>query len=219
MSQNLAALLYLDLRRPVHPRAARAVQPGDEPSGQPVRHDRHGDRDRGDARVASAGELLLVAAGPHRARDRRRRGRGDRAARADDRDAGTGRGVPLAGRHGGGAGRGGRALCAARLRHRRARRYSAREPGRDVARRRDRRDHVHRLDDRVPQALRAHERRADHAADAPRDQSRAVRRDRAADDLVRAHRELFRVLAAHARVLRCSASCSSSRSAAPTCRS
>jgi len=41
--------------------------------------------------------------------------RGDRSARADDLDAGTGRGVPLAGRHGGGAGRGSRALCAARV--------------------------------------------------------------------------------------------------------
>ena len=48
----------------------------------------------------------------------------------------------------------------------------------------------------------AHERRADPAADAPRHQHRARGRDRAADDLVRAHRELLRVLAAHARGLR-----------------
>ena len=76
------------------------------------------------------------------------------------------------------------------------------EPDRDVARRRDRRRHVHRLDHRVPQALRAHERRADPAAGAPRHQYRARGRDRAADRLVRAHRELLRVLAADARGLR-----------------
>ena len=38
---------------------------------------------------------------------------------------------------------------------------------RNVDRLRDRRDHVHRLDHRVPEARRAHERGADHAADAP----------------------------------------------------
>ena len=105
--------------------------------------------------------------------DRRRHRRGDRAARADDLDAGAGRGVPLAGRHGGRAGRGRRALCAARLRHRHPGGYSAGEPDRNVAWLRDRRGHVHRLDHRVPETLRAHERRADHAAAAPRDQSRA----------------------------------------------
>ena len=61
-------------------------------------------------------------------------GRGDRAARADDLDAGAGRGIPFAGRHGGGAGRGGGALCAARVRHRRPGRHSAGEPHRNVAR-------------------------------------------------------------------------------------
>ena len=58
---------------------------------------------------AGVGAWILVIA---RHRHRRRHRRGDRAARADDLDAGTGRGVPLAGRHGGGAGRGRRALCA-----------------------------------------------------------------------------------------------------------
>ena len=76
--------------------------------------------------------------------------------------------------------------------------YSTGEPDRDVARRRDRRHHVHRLGHRVPQALRAHERRADPAAAAPRHQSRAGRRDRADHHLVRAHRELFCLLAVDA---------------------
>ena len=52
--------------------------------------------------------------------DRRRHRRGDRAARADDLDAGTGRRVPFAGRHGRGAGRRRRALRARSLRHRHA---------------------------------------------------------------------------------------------------
>jgi NAD(P) transhydrogenase subunit beta len=58
-----------------------------------------------------------------RRRHRRRHRRGDRAAGADDLDAGTGRGVPLAGRHGRGAGRGRRVLCAGSLRHRHARQH------------------------------------------------------------------------------------------------
>ncbi len=49
---------------------------------------------------------------------RRRRRRGDRAPRADDVDAGTGGRLPLAGRHGGGAGRGRCLLCPGRLRYR-----------------------------------------------------------------------------------------------------
>ena len=47
---------------------------------------------------------------------------------------------------------------------------------RNVARPRDRRGHLHRLDHRVPQARRAHVRRADPAAAAPRDQHRPRRR-------------------------------------------
>ena len=42
-------------RRPLHPGAARAVEPGIEPPRQHARHDRHGDRDRHHARRASAG--------------------------------------------------------------------------------------------------------------------------------------------------------------------
>ena len=57
------------------------------------------------------------------------------------------------------------------------------------------------------------------AAGAPCHQHRARHRDRGADRLVRAHREPCRVLAAGVRRLRCSACSSSSRSAAPTCRS
>ena len=49
------------------------------------------------------------------------------------------------------------------------------EPDRDVDRRRHRRGHLHRLGDRLPEAVGPHERRADHAAGPPRDQHRAVR--------------------------------------------
>ena len=66
---------------------------------------------------AGTGAWMLVVA-RHRARRRHRRG--DRAPRADDLDAGAGRGLPFAGRHGGGAGRGRRVLCAGGVRHRHA---------------------------------------------------------------------------------------------------
>ncbi len=79
------------------------------------------------------------------------------------------------------------------------------EPGRDVARRRHRRRHLHRLGDRVPEALRPHERRADHPAGAPRHQYRARSCDRRADRLVRARGKLSRVLAPGPRRVRCSA--------------
>ena len=63
-----------------------------------------------------------------------------------------------------------------------ARRRSIRpEPHRNVARARDRRDHLHRLDHRLPEARRPHVGQADHAAAAPRDQHRARRRARRAD--------------------------------------
>ena len=57
--------------------------------------------------------LLLLVPGHPRLRDRRRDRRLARAHRADDGDAATGRDVPFAGRPRRGAGRGGRALCAA----------------------------------------------------------------------------------------------------------
>ena len=114
-----------------------------------------------------------LAAGRARHRHRRRHRRRDRAPGPDDLDAGTGRGLPFAGRHGRGAGRGRRVLCARGLRHRHARPHPRREPGRNVARRRHRRADLHRLGDRVPEAVGAHERRADHPAGPPRHQHRA----------------------------------------------
>ncbi len=51
----------------------------------------------------------------------------------------------------------------------------AAEPGRNVARRRHRRADLHRLGDRVPEAVGAHERRADHPAVPPHHQHRARR--------------------------------------------
>ena len=121
----------------------------------------------------SAGGRRRLGAGDPRHRHRRRHRRGDRAPGADDLDAGTGRGLPLAGRHGRGAGRRRRVLCARSLRHRQARRHSRREPGRNVARRRHRRADLHRLGDRVPETVGAHERRADHPAGASHHQHRA----------------------------------------------
>ena len=47
------------------------------------------------------------------------------------------------------------------------------EPDRNVARRGDRRHHVHRLGDRLPETFRADERQADHPAGASRHQYRA----------------------------------------------
>ena len=113
MNANLAWAPLSGRRRPVHPGAARAVEPGIEPPRQPVRHDRHGDRDRSPRwrrirRPASAPGRSWSCGHRHRRRHRRR----DGAARADDGDAGAGRRLPFAGRHGGGAGRGRRALCA-----------------------------------------------------------------------------------------------------------
>ena len=113
--------------------------------------------------------LLVILGG----RDRRQHRRGDRAPRTDDLDAGTGRGVPLAGRHGRGAGRRRRLLRAGSLRHRHARPHSFAKPGRNVARRRDRRLDLHRFGDRVPEIVGADERRADHPAVPPRHQHRA----------------------------------------------
>ena len=59
---------------------------------------------------------------------------------------------------------------------------AARQPARDVARRRHRRHHLHRLGDRLRQAVGAHVRQADHPAGAPRHQPRP-RRAAGAPDL------------------------------------
>ena len=53
--------------------------------------------------------------------------------------------------------------------------------GRDEPRRRHRRDHLHRLGHRLPEARRAHVGQADHAADAPCREHRARRRADRAD--------------------------------------
>src|SRR3954452_16827638 len=71
-------------RRSLHPRAARAVEPGDQPSGQSVRHHRHGDRHCRHAHGAATRQRVLLGSRHHRRRHRRRYRRGDRAARADD---------------------------------------------------------------------------------------------------------------------------------------
>ena len=160
-------------RRPVHPGAARPVEPGFQPARQSVRHDRHDHRGADHAGVASAGRSRRLGTCDRRHCPRRRHRRRDRAPRADDLDAGAGGGVPLAGRHGGRAGRGGGLLCARGLRHRHRRSHPRAKPDRNVARRRDRRRHLHRLGDRLPEAVGPHERQADHAAGTSHHQSRA----------------------------------------------
>ncbi len=148
------------------------------------------------ARLASAGRHRRLGAGDRRHGGRRRRRRRDRAPRADDGDAGAGRGVPFAGRHGGGAGRG-------RRRSTRRRPSTSApsaaihkvEPGRDVARGRHRCRDLHWLGDRIPQAIRSHERRADHAAGAPRHQYRPGAGHGAPGRLARARGKPSRVLA------------------------
>ena len=78
--------------------------------------------------------------------------------------------------------------------------------GRDVARRRHRRDHLHRLGDRLRQAQRQHVGQADPAAEPPPDQSSALAvAARAADHRLRRQREPCPVLADRARGARCSA--------------
>ena len=198
MNANIAGVFYL-VAGVLFILALRGLSsPEIEPARQSVRHGRDGDRRPDDAGAQSAGGDRGVGAG-HPGACGRRRDRGDhRAACSDDEHAGAGRGVPFAGRHGRGAGGGGRALCAERFQHRHGRPYSRRESGRDVDRHGDRRHHLHRLGDRVPQAVRTHERRAYHAACPPRHQSRPRRPDRLARGLVRAERELYRVLAARA---------------------
>ena len=101
---------------------------------------------------AGAGAWILV---DRRPRPRRRHRRGDRAPRADDLDAGTGRGLPLAGRHGGGAGGGGAFYAPTAFGIGTDGHIHTAEPDRNVDRRRHRRHHLHRLGDRVPQAVAA----------------------------------------------------------------
>ncbi len=176
MNANLSAVFYL-VAGVLFILSLRGLSsPASSPPRQLLRHDRHGDRGGDHARQRirrpTASAWLLVILGVAIGGGDRR---GDRAPGADDVDAGTGRGVPLAGRHGRGAGRGRRLLRAGGLRHRHARQHPSAEPGRDVARRRHRRADLHRLGDRVPEAVRPHERRADHPAGAPPHQHRARR--------------------------------------------
>ncbi len=167
---------------------------------------------------ASAGQPAVLGPGRRRHRHRRRHRRGDRAARADDLDAGTGRRLPLAGRHGGGAGRGRRLLRAGGLRHRQRRPHPSGEPHRNVARRGHRRHHLHRLGDRLPETLRAHERQADHAAGAAHHQHRAGAGAGLLHLRLLRLAEPDRLLADHRHLALARRAASSSPSAAPTCR-
>ena len=174
MNADIAALLYL-VAGVLFILALRGLSsPEIEPAGQSLRHDRHGDRDRHDARRASACRVavawLLVVVG---------------IAFGGGIGALIARRVPMtampelvAAFHSlvGMAAvlvAAARALCADRVRHRHGRRHPQGEPRRNVARRRDRRRHLHRLDHRIPQVVRPHERRADHPARPAHHQHRA----------------------------------------------
>ena len=108
----------------------------------------------------------------HRCGDRRLDRRLARPHRVDDGDAATRRLFPRARRSCRRARGGGCLLCAASIRHRHAGCDPWREPRRNVDRRRDRRDHLHRFGHRLPEARWAHVRQADPFAAAPRDQRR-----------------------------------------------
>ena len=117
----------------LHPRAARPVEPGEQPARQPLRHDRHADRGGDHARPLPSDrharcwrgiaiDYTLFARDPGRDRDRR----GDRP-RHRARIAMTAMPQLVAAfhsprRHGGGAGRRGRLPQPRRLRHRSDRR-------------------------------------------------------------------------------------------------
>ena len=140
MSSDQSRLAALSRRgRPVHPGAARAVVARDLAPRQLSRHGRHGHRRGHHARRGAAARAAHLGNDHRRHRHRRRHWRGDGAPHSHDGDAGAGRRVPFAGRHGGGAGRGRGLLCAGSVRHRHARRHPHGEPGRDVARLRHRR--------------------------------------------------------------------------------
>ena len=142
-----------------------------------------------------------------------------RAQNPDDGDAAARRRLPLAGRPCRRARRRGGALCAAGLRHRHARRYPRAGAGRDVDRRRHRRDHLHRLHHRLPEARRAHVGEADHPADAACHQHRARGADRVLHLQPGRRRRAASPSGWSCSCRWRSASSSSCRSAAPTCRS
>ena len=134
---------------------------------------------------APPADLLGWAAPRRGARRRRRSRRRHRAAHPDDGDAAARRRLPLAGRPRRRARRRRGALRAAGLRHRRDRRHPRAGARRNVARRGDRRGHLHRLGHRLRQAQRQHVGQADHPAGAARREHRARRpagrADRGAD--------------------------------------
>ena len=155
------------LRRPVHPGAARACRiPTTSRQGNLYGMIGMAHRHRDDARscirrrASAAGLLVILGLG-----DRRRHRRGDGQARADDGDAAARGRLPLAGRprrraRGGGARSMRRRPSASAPTGAHPRRLAVR----DGARRRHRRDHLHRLGHRLPEARRAHVGQADHAA-------------------------------------------------------
>ena len=167
LSPNLVALLYLVVRRPVHPGAARAFIAGNLAARQHLRHDRHGHRDRDNSwRRETRGKPQL---GHDRRGHRhwRRHRRLYRAQDCHDGDAAACRRVPQPCRPCRGL-RGGRRLERARsVRHRPARRNLYAKLDRDVDRRRHRRGHILGLAYRVREAERQHVGQADPAARSP----------------------------------------------------
>ena len=114
---------------------ARAVFAVDQPARQPLRHGRHADRgghdagDLADARMV-ASLRSTIARAPNLAHRSARDRACHRPPHPDDRDAAAGRRVPLAGRPGGGAGRGGGLPQSRGVRHPRSRRQHPRRVSR-----------------------------------------------------------------------------------------
>ena len=178
---RLGADRLSDRRRLLHPRAARPVEPDSSRRGN-----RLGMVGMAIAVVTTlyTHALASLAEIADRHRDRRRDRPGHRAADPDDRDAAAGRRLSQPGRHGRGAGRRGGLPQSRSLRHPRCVRPDpSGQPGRDGPRRRDRRDHLLGLGDRLPQAQRQHVGQADPAAGAARHQSRHAGRDPRPDRL------------------------------------
>ena len=108
-------------------------------------------------------EIASLAGNPRRDRDRRRHRPRHRPQDPDDGDAAAGRGLSQPCRHGGGAGRCGGLFEPGAFGILGRGRHPSGQPDRNGPRRRDRRDHLLGLGDRLPEAQRQHERQADPA--------------------------------------------------------
>ena len=143
--------------------------------------------------ISSAISIRCLCRNPRRDHHRRNHRPRYRPQDPDDGDAAAGRRLPQPRRHGRGAGRrrglpqpGSVRDCGADHADRQPviHQHLPAKPDRNGSRRRDRRDHLLGLGDRLPQAQRQHVGQADPAAAAPCHQSRHARRDPRTDRLL-----------------------------------